>query len=241
MLAAVRYVNQVLIGNFSSPKAYAVLDNPGDGPICGSTSEELCLVCGDKASGYHYNALTCEGCKGFFRRSITRKACQACRLSKCIDIHFMQWYVFEPHLILTVTVTLIPPYFLHAFGINCRTQIALLIYSIFDHSSPWGYFEILFEINLVTFHLSEESIFQTLRNISNAKSNSNFQHLAELIILNVQLIFEFTKHLPGFSTLKKEDQRILLKVLFTFIKKRFRLNFKRRYFHEIFFVYRLKV
>lgn len=27
--------------------------------------EELCVVCGDKASGYHYNALTCEGCKGF--------------------------------------------------------------------------------------------------------------------------------------------------------------------------------
>jgi len=27
-------------------------------------SIEHCLVCGDKASGYHYNALTCEGCKG---------------------------------------------------------------------------------------------------------------------------------------------------------------------------------
>ncbi len=26
--------------------------------------EELCLVCGDFASGYHYVALTCEGCKG---------------------------------------------------------------------------------------------------------------------------------------------------------------------------------
>ncbi|XP_012372477.1 bile acid receptor [Octodon degus] len=63
---------------------------------------EVCVVCGDKASGYHYNALTCEGCKGFFRRSITKKAaytckhgghcemdpymrrkCQACRLKKC--------------------------------------------------------------------------------------------------------------------------------------------------------------
>ncbi len=28
--------------------------------------DELCVVCGDKASGYHYNALTCEGCKGIF-------------------------------------------------------------------------------------------------------------------------------------------------------------------------------
>ena len=27
-------------------------------------SEELCLICGDRASGYHYNALSCEGCKG---------------------------------------------------------------------------------------------------------------------------------------------------------------------------------
>lgn len=30
----------------------------------GRGQEELCVVCGDKASGYHYNALTCEGCKG---------------------------------------------------------------------------------------------------------------------------------------------------------------------------------
>lgn len=26
-----------------------------------------CGVCGDQAKGYHFNALTCEGCKGFFR------------------------------------------------------------------------------------------------------------------------------------------------------------------------------
>ena len=31
-----------------------------------SLEEELCLICGDRASGYHYNALSCEGCKGKF-------------------------------------------------------------------------------------------------------------------------------------------------------------------------------
>jgi ecdysone receptor len=68
-------------------------------------TEELCLVCGDRASGYHYNALACEGCKGFFRRSITkvskyackygenceidmymRRKCQDCRLKKCYSV-----------------------------------------------------------------------------------------------------------------------------------------------------------
>ncbi|KAL1772955.1 nuclear receptor subfamily 5 group A member 2 isoform X1 [Sigmodon hispidus] len=29
--------------------------------------EELCPVCGDKVSGYHYGLLTCERCKGFFK------------------------------------------------------------------------------------------------------------------------------------------------------------------------------
>ena len=32
--------------------------------VKGRGQDELCVVCGDKASGYHYNALTCEGCKG---------------------------------------------------------------------------------------------------------------------------------------------------------------------------------
>lgn len=32
----------------------------------------LCVVCSDTASGIHYRVLTCEGCKGFWRRTIQR-------------------------------------------------------------------------------------------------------------------------------------------------------------------------
>ncbi|VDD80035.1 unnamed protein product [Mesocestoides corti] len=58
----------------------------------------LCLVCGDTASGIHYGVLSCEGCKGFFRRlSIkssfeiiislkTRNHCQPCRLRRCLEL-----------------------------------------------------------------------------------------------------------------------------------------------------------
>ncbi|XP_023802930.1 thyroid hormone receptor alpha-like, partial [Cyanistes caeruleus] len=69
--------------------------------------DEQCVVCGDKATGYHYRCITCEGCKGFFRRTIqknlhptysckydgccvidkiTRNQCQLCRFKKCISV-----------------------------------------------------------------------------------------------------------------------------------------------------------
>lgn len=37
-----------------------------------------CLICGDTAAGLHYGALSCDGCKGFFRRSVID-----CQVYKC--------------------------------------------------------------------------------------------------------------------------------------------------------------
>lgn len=43
-------------------------------------------------------------------------------------------------------------------------------------------------------------------------SEAKFKHITEMTILTVQLTVEFSKRLPGFDTLLREDQITLLKV-----------------------------
>uniref|UniRef100_A0A158R4N5 Nuclear Hormone Receptor family n=1 Tax=Syphacia muris TaxID=451379 RepID=A0A158R4N5_9BILA len=72
---------------------------------CQPEDEELCSVCQDVSTGYHYGVPSCNGCKTFFRRTIMKKqkftcqfdgkcsvdksircACRYCRFKKCLEV-----------------------------------------------------------------------------------------------------------------------------------------------------------
>ena len=44
----------------------------------GEKSPKVCAVCGDKALGYNFNAVTCESCKAFFRRNALKDKVSIC-------------------------------------------------------------------------------------------------------------------------------------------------------------------
>uniref|UniRef100_A0A8C2Z7N7 Nuclear receptor subfamily 1, group H, member 4 n=1 Tax=Cyclopterus lumpus TaxID=8103 RepID=A0A8C2Z7N7_CYCLU len=201
--------------------------------------EELCVVCGDKASGYHYNALTCEGCKGFFRRSITKNAvykcksggncemdmymrrkCQECRLRKCKEMGMLA------ECLLT--------------EIQCKSKRLRKNTKASPRQSTGDETEGADNTDhkqvSSTTKLSREKVEMTkeqralMKAIVDAynrhqipqdvakkllqeqySAEENFLLLTEMATSQVQVLVEFTKNIPGFLSLDREDQIALLK------------------------------
>ncbi|KAG8433948.1 hypothetical protein GDO86_012346 [Hymenochirus boettgeri] len=260
-------------GSTSLPNENEVLGTDGEGSSHSATEEperkrkkgpapkmlgnEVCSVCGDKASGFHYNVLSCEGCKGFFRRSVIKNAkytcknngkcqmdmymrrkCQECRLRKCRQAGMREHCVLSEEQIRSKKIKK-----QQQEDDPIRSSTALV------PPSPC-----MISQDIMQLTPQQEEMIQQLVSAQqqcNKRSFSDqpkvtpwppgsdpnsrearqqrFAHFTELAIISVQEIVDFAKQVPGFLELSREDQIALLKASTIEIML---LETARRYNHE---------
>ncbi|CAN9505396.1 unnamed protein product [Ophioblennius macclurei] len=175
-----------------------------------------CFVCQDKSSGYHYGVSACEGCKGFFRRSIqknmtytchrdkvcvinkvTRNRCQCCRLQKCLDVGMSKELVRNDRTKKKKEE---------------KRQSEVEVYVLSADT----------EEMIQRVRQAHQETFPSLCQLGKYTTNNSSEHRVALDVslwdkfseLSTKCIIktvEFAKQLPGFTTLTIADQITLLK------------------------------
>ncbi|XP_070569755.1 thyroid hormone receptor alpha-like isoform X3 [Ptychodera flava] len=205
-----------------------------------SNGPEPCVVCGDAATGYHYRCMTCEGCKGFFRRTIqknltyyckwneeciidktTRNQCQQCRYKKCLAVGM------APDLVLNDTQRkakrkLIQENRDRRAREDMLRQSGLLLNGRLNEAEERLIHNVVMAnrdtaqmFNRFTLSDSENNHGSDEPDAKRQKveesSKLTWQNLAEVMTPSIVKVVEFAKRVPGFTRLDYDDQVLLLK------------------------------
>ncbi|XP_066564329.1 nuclear receptor subfamily 4immunitygroup A member 1 [Amia ocellicauda] len=198
-------------GPLSSPKARS----PG-------SSEGRCAVCGDSASCQHYGVRTCEGCKGFFKRTVQKNAkyvclankdcpvdkrrrnrCQFCRFQKCLAVGMVKEVVRTDSLK------------------GRRGRLPSKPKNVQDHLSTAPPINII--ASLVRAHIDSNPAIgkldyskyqETVASLSDKEDASDIQQFYDLLTGSMDVIRKWAETIPGFTAFCPEDQELLLESAF---------------------------
>ncbi|XP_019734215.1 retinoic acid receptor beta-like isoform X2 [Hippocampus comes] len=180
-----------------------------------------CFICQDKSSGYHYGVSACEGCKGFFRRSVqkkmsytcqrdrkcvitkvTRNTCQYCRLHKCLAVGMSQQSVRNDRTSQK----------------KAKKEDEVLKMAIGDT------YEMTAELDAIVEKIcrAHRDTFPPLRQLGQYTTRSSSEQrirldlglwdkFSELATRCIIKVVEFAKRVPGFTSLHMADQITLLR------------------------------
>ncbi|KAM6980407.1 oxysterols receptor LXR-alpha [Aplochiton taeniatus] len=204
------------------------------GPAPKMLGNEVCSVCGDKASGFHYNVLSCEGCKGFFRRSVIKSAqyscknngrcemdmymrrkCQQCRLRKCREAGMLEQCVLSEEQIRvkkmkkqhedeTAHMSTVLTPIPAPEVAPLSPEQQEMIEKLVSMQKQCNKRSFIDRPKVTPWPMNQDPQNREIR-------QQRFAHFTELAIMSVQEIVDFAKQLPGFLELTREDQIALLK------------------------------
>ncbi|VVC93315.1 unnamed protein product [Leptidea sinapis] len=176
-------------------------------PSSSTPVSQQCAICGDRATGKHYGASSCDGCKGFFRRSVRknhlytcrfsrncvvdkdkRNQCRYCRLRKCFKAGMKKEAVQ-----------------------NERDRINIRRPSYEEPTQTNG----LSVVSLLNAELLSRKVTDESNNATDAEINSRnlakINDVCDSIKQQLLILVEWAKYIPAFTELHLDDQVALLR------------------------------
>ncbi|GFQ66962.1 probable nuclear hormone receptor HR38 [Trichonephila clavata] len=177
----------------------------------------LCAVCGDNAACQHYGVRTCEGCKGFFKRTVQKNAkyvclgnkdcpvdkrrrnrCQFCRFQKCLAVGMVKEVVRTDSL----------------KGRRGRLPSKPKSPQESPPSPPVSTITALVRAHVDTTPDLANLDYSQYQEPSGQKQETataaeQVQQFYDLLVSSIEVIRQFADKVPGFTDLVKEDQELL--------------------------------
>ncbi|KAM6929174.1 nuclear receptor subfamily 4immunitygroup A member 1 [Lycodopsis pacificus] len=187
-----------------------------------SGNEGCCAVCGDNASCQHYGVRTCEGCKGFFKRTVQknskyvclankdcpvdkrrRNRCQFCRFQKCLVVGMVKEVVRTDSLKGRRGRLPSKPKAVQdvTTTVSPVSMIASLVRAHIDSNPVIG------KLDYSKFGATEISPNQKV-------DASDVKQFYDLLSSSMETIRKWAKSIPGYSEFCSEDQELLLESAF---------------------------
>lgn len=196
----------------------------------------LCRICGDKASGFHYGVHSCEGCKGFFRRTIkkslvykpcraqkqcklslgSRNKCQYCRFQRCLKAGMSQDAVRFGRMPKVEREKLMADK--EELEESSRSRI-LELRSISDNIKQMYVQHLLGRIPVQkdkditdsSKEVNKDAVITTLMSEEEFQNWRVYERYQHIMVPLMEGAVRFAKQIPGFSDLSTNDQIILMK------------------------------
>ncbi|XP_033942023.1 nuclear receptor subfamily 4immunitygroup A member 1 [Pseudochaenichthys georgianus] len=189
-----------------------------------SGSEGCCAVCGDNASCQHYGVRTCEGCKGFFKRTVQknsryvclsskecpvdkrrRNRCQFCRFQKCLNVGMVREVVRTDGLKgRRGRLPSKPKVVAEATAASSVSPVSLIAALVRAHidSNPG--------VGKLDYSKYEETAVSPTQKVD----SSDVQQFYDLLTSCTEVVRIWAQNIPGFSEFCLEDRELLLESAF---------------------------
>ncbi|KAM6893324.1 nuclear receptor subfamily 4 group A member 2-like [Lycodopsis pacificus] len=184
---------------------------PSRGPL---STEGLCAVCGDNAACQHYGVRTCEGCKGFFKRTVQKNAKYVCLAAKSCPVdkrrrNRCQYCRFQKCLVVGMVKEVV-----RTDGLKGRRgRLPSKPKTLPDSSSPVGtLLSALVRAHLESNPPPSRLDYFKLKESPGSPPGDDVQHVRQfydLLTRSMEVIRGWAQKVPGFTSLPKHDQDLL--------------------------------